>query len=366
MAKIYLVGGAVRDQLLGRPVKDRDYVVVGSTPEEMLSQGFEQVGADFPVFLHPETKEEYALARSERKTGHGYNGFEVTFDSSTTLEQDLIRRDLTINAIAQDIDTGEIIDPFGGVSDLNRRLLRHTSVAFAEDPLRVVRLARFFARYEALGFTVDFETIDLAQRVVASGELGFLSKERLWLELEKAFGDGNPDAFFKMLEMFDVFNKVPFFKDIAPHCGLANAWAGAFDDSKLALDVFLSWTSRKGSDLFDQRPRAKKLSELANVVADWWSLDSNITVASRLVKVFEMARAFNTPELFLTYLKSVKVWDAIMKVQQTDKMSATFIEKAFEVAKSVKSTDFPELTGRDLGEAMRTARIQAVLSSIEQ
>lgn len=190
--KIYLVGGAVRDFLLQRPVKDRDYVVVGATPQQMLDLGFSRVGADFPVFLHPESNEEYALARTERKTGKGYNGFETTFDPTITLEDDLRRRDLTINAMAMDIETGEIIDPFNGRKDLEEETLRHVSSAFAEDPLRVLRVARFVARY---GFAIADETFDMMKHLVSSGELNNLTPERVWLEMEKGFGETYPALF---------------------------------------------------------------------------------------------------------------------------------------------------------------------------
>lgn len=188
---IYLVGGAVRDQLLGLPVKDRDFLVVGATSEQLLAQGFQQVGADFPVFLHPETKEEYALARQERKQGKGYNGFICDFYPTVTLEQDLIRRDLTINAIAQD-ETGKIFDPYGGVQDLENRILRHISPAFSEDPLRVLRVARFAARFHTFGFTIADETLALMRELSSSGELENLTAERIWLETEKAFAEANP------------------------------------------------------------------------------------------------------------------------------------------------------------------------------
>ncbi|MEG9488586.1 multifunctional CCA addition/repair protein [Mannheimia indoligenes] len=195
---IYLVGGAVRDQLLGLPVKDRDFLVVGATSEQLLAQGFQQVGADFPVFLHPETKEEYALARQERKQGKGYNGFICDFSPTVTLEQDLIRRDLTINAIAQD-ETGNIFDPYGGVQDLKNRILRHISPAFSEDPLRVLRVARFAARFHTFGFTIADETLALMRELSSSGELENLTAERIWLETEKAFAEAPPQVYFEVL-----------------------------------------------------------------------------------------------------------------------------------------------------------------------
>ena len=178
---IYRVGGAVRDTLLGYPHHETDWVVVGSTPEEMIAEGFTQVGRDFPVFLHPDTKEEYALARTERKSGPGYHGFVVHADPSVTLEEDLERRDLTINAMAMDED-GVVTDPLGGQADLEAKILRHVSPHFVEDPLRVLRVARFAARYHQLGFTVAEETLSLMAEIVAANELPHLSTERVWVE----------------------------------------------------------------------------------------------------------------------------------------------------------------------------------------
>jgi tRNA nucleotidyltransferase (CCA-adding enzyme) len=195
---IYLVGGAVRDGLLGRPVVDRDFVVVGSTPEAMRSLGYRPVGKDFPVFLHPETGEEHALARTERKSGHGYRGFEVHSDAAVTLERDLARRDLTINAIARDAD-GTLTDPFGGVRDIEARVLRHVSPAFVEDPLRVLRVARFAARFAPLGFTVAEETMALMRQMVEAGEVDHLVAERVWTETRRALGVAQPSAFVRVL-----------------------------------------------------------------------------------------------------------------------------------------------------------------------
>lgn len=196
--KIYLVGGAIRDQLLGLPVKDRDWIVVGADPATLLSLGYQQVGKDFPVFLNPKTKEEYALARTERKSSTGYTGFICDFSPTITLEQDLIRRDLTINAIAQSED-GEIIDPYGGKQDLENRILRHISPAFSEDPLRVLRVARFAARYHSLGFKIASETLALMTELALSGELQHLTAERVWLETEKALNEKNPEIYFETL-----------------------------------------------------------------------------------------------------------------------------------------------------------------------
>lgn len=196
--QVYLVGGAVRDHLLGIDSYDNDWVVVGTTPEIMLSQGYTAVGKDFPVFLHPKSKEEHALARTERKSGAGYTGFECFFDQSVTLEEDLIRRDLTINAMAMDND-GNLYDPYGGQQDLQAKVLRHVSEAFVEDPLRVLRVARFAAKLAHLGFSVAEETIQLMREIAESGELSTLTPERVWQEWHKSLSTSRPDVFLSVL-----------------------------------------------------------------------------------------------------------------------------------------------------------------------
>ena len=196
--KIYLVGGAVRDALLGRPIRERDWVVVGATAEALLARGFKPVGKDFPVFLHPETKDEYALARTERKTAPGYHGFVMHAEPDVTLEQDLLRRDLTINAMARD-EHGRLIDPYGGLRDLEARRLRHVSTAFSEDPVRILRLARFAARFAPLGFRVADETLVLMRDMVTAGEVDALVPERVFAELSKALTEETPSVFFEVL-----------------------------------------------------------------------------------------------------------------------------------------------------------------------
>ena len=213
--QIYLVGGAVRDELLGYPFHEKDWVVVGASPTQLLAQGYQQVGKDFPVFLHPQTKEEYALARTERKSGSGYTGFSVYAAADVTLEQDLARRDLTINAIAKAED-GTLIDPYGGQQDLAQKQLRHVSEAFVEDPLRVLRVARFYARYAHLGFQVAAETLALMQQLSSSGELNTLSPERIWVETAKALTSQSPDAYFALLHQCGALNA------LMPE--LANLW----------------------------------------------------------------------------------------------------------------------------------------------
>jgi len=210
---MYLVGGAVRDALLNIPIKDRDWVVVGATPEQLLAQGFQQVGADFPVFLHPHNKEEHALARTERKSGNGYQGFDCRFSPDITLEEDLLRRDLTINAMAQD-EQGNIIDPYHGQQDLQDKMLRHVSPAFAEDPLRVLRVARFAARFAGLGFQVAEETLALMRQMVTDGELDHLVAERVWQETQRALAEDHPQVYFQVLR----------------DCGALKIWFKEIDD----------------------------------------------------------------------------------------------------------------------------------------
>ena len=205
--QVYLVGGAVRDQLLGRPIKDKDFVVVGATVADMLAAGFQQVGADFPVFLHPVSREEYALARTERKQGLGYQGFSVHASPDVTLREDLQRRDLTVNAMAIEVksltdDTpinGEVVDYYGGLDDINSKILRHVSSAFSEDPLRVLRTARFYGRYYDLGFSIADETLLLMRQLVSSGELAHLSSERIWQESSRAMMQVSPQVYWQQL-----------------------------------------------------------------------------------------------------------------------------------------------------------------------
>lgn len=205
--KTYLVGGAVRDKLLNQPISERDWVVLGETPESMLAQGFRAVGKDFPVFLHPKTNEEYALARTERKTAKGYKGFRVDASPEVTLEQDLLRRDLTINAMAM-TENGDLLDFYGGKRDLEQRIFRHVSPAFAEDPVRILRLARFAARYAPLDFTIAPETLDLMRSMVDAGEVDALVPERIWAELIKALAEEKPSAFFYVLKECGALKKI--------------------------------------------------------------------------------------------------------------------------------------------------------------
>ncbi|QCI18056.1 tRNA CCA-pyrophosphorylase [Buchnera aphidicola (Aphis nasturtii)] len=267
--KIYLVGGAVRDQLLNLPIKDRDWVVVGATKEMLLKQNFQQVGKDFPVFLHPETHEEYALARKERKSGKGYTSFHTNFSSNITLEEDLIRRDLTINAIAQD-KFGNYIDPYQGKQDLEYRILRHVSESFIEDPLRVLRTARFAAKLMHLGFRVAKETILLMRKIVKKGELLHLTINRIWRETEKAFTTKNPHVYFQVLhacgglklifpEIYFLYQKELFFTNSFNHLNNFFLLKGLSKISILTQDISIRFAylfqffSLNVSDIFDRK-----------------------------------------------------------------------------------------------------------------
>lgn len=261
--KIYRVGGSVRDSLMGLTPHDHDYVVVGATPAEMEALGYVQVGKDFPVYLHPETKEEYALARVERKSGLKHTDFETVFDTSVTIEDDLMRRDLTINAIAQDIETGEYIDPFFGQLDIRKKVLRHVSEAFKEDPLRILRLARFAARFP--DFDLDVGTFCMCKEMVEKGELDHISQERIWQETKKAFLTDHPEIFYKKMWEFRasayIFAKeTDVAVDYEQVARVAQASQHLPDDRKLAIRFgeFASWT------YFDVNQDAKAMKALLN------------------------------------------------------------------------------------------------------
>ncbi|WP_404399841.1 multifunctional CCA tRNA nucleotidyl transferase/2'3'-cyclic phosphodiesterase/2'nucleotidase/phosphatase [Idiomarina seosinensis] len=250
----YLVGGAVRDKLLGFEPHERDWVVVGATPGHMQEQGFQQVGKDFPVFLHPDTGEEYALARTERKSGSGYKGFDVHFDPSVTLADDLIRRDLTINAIAED-EEGHLIDPFDGRRDIQQRVLRHVSEAFTEDPLRVLRIARFWARFHCLGFSIAEQTKELLQQMVTSGELRHLTPERVWKEWEKSLTTPEPHKFLELLNQLNATEDVlPQLKVSQQQLTLLAKMSRASDDTELRFaSVFIGQPDDFNLSVFCQR-----------------------------------------------------------------------------------------------------------------
>ncbi|GAA4899921.1 multifunctional CCA addition/repair protein [Ferrimonas pelagia] len=351
--KIYLVGGAVRDALLGLPIKDRDHLVVGASITQMQQQGFRQVGKSFPVFLHPDSGEEYALARTERKTGYGYGGFDFDAAPTVTLEQDLIRRDLTINAMARDSE-GQLHDPHGGMADLNARILRHVSPAFVEDPLRVLRVARFAARFHHLGFTVAAQTLRLMQQLSDSGELAHLSAERVWQETERALAEPNPEIYFELLHQCGAL--AVLFPELAALQGVAQpeAYHGGLDalahtllalqlaateqappsvrfavllhDLGKALTPKSEWPRHIGHESAGLKP-VKALCERLRVPNEWRDLALQVCAQhlnvhraltlkpSTLLKLFDRCDVWRKPERFSHTLDASRL-DAIGRPDQ--------------------------------------------------
>ncbi len=303
----YLVGGAVRDRLLGLPVRERDWVVVGASPQQLLDQGFRQVGRDFPVFLHPQSNEEYALARTERKAGRGHTGFTVHSDPSVTLEEDLLRRDLTVNAIAESAD-GDLIDPYDGQSDLESRILRHVSPAFVEDPLRVLRVARFAAYLHHLGFRVADETLSLMRSLSESGELATLSAERIWSELARALQTPNPESFFRVLDACGATQALLPELDLEHSLARLTQAAGASARPEIRFAALCSGLAEQELASLCQRLNApKRFSELA---AHWALLENSLAQpaslnASERLQVLERSDAFRRPERFDDLLESL-------------------------------------------------------------
>lgn len=360
--KTYLVGGAVRDGLLGLPVKDRDYVVVGSTAEALISQGFEQVGQGFPVFLHPSTREEYALARREKKVGVGYTGFEFETDIEVSLEQDLGRRDLTINSMAI-ADDGSLVDPFGGFADLKARVLRHTSAAFSEDPLRVVRLSRFYARYHHLGFVVATETLDLCSEMVYRGDLDELSDERFWAELQKALSDPAPELFFVMLFEIGALNRVHFFKKL---------FGGNIDGLMLmnlmkVSKAVLKVREELRADMFAALVAPRDASELfitaraANLFNALWNLQEVLSIpptAHEVYSVLARARAWGMGTVADDLVQALTVHDDA----DCDSFNIGHrkLQEALVAGRSVTSGAYKHLDGPDIGTAMNSERVQRI------
>lgn len=359
---VYRVGGAVRDALLGWPVYDNDWVVVGATPDAMRKRGFKPVGRDFPVFLHPESAEEYALARTERKSGHGYAGFEVHASPDVTLEEDLLRRDLTINAIAQSTD-GELTDPFNGQGDIERRVLRHISAAFSEDPLRVLRTARFLARYASLGFTIAPETIALMRQVSQSGELEHLAAERVWVETEKALGEPNPEVYFTTLERCDAL-KVwwPELSDEALEKGLI-ALDQVPSSSTLSLahwryaQLLSPLTADQREILVTRLKLPNVVAQLARHTAHTHALLAESLDGPKVLHWLERLDGWRKPE-------QVEAQLALVKVLAPDQVGQ--LEGAWQAARKVNpQTLIAEgYQGAALGEALREHRGQAVASAL--
>ena len=354
--KIYAVGGAVRDVLLHREPKDHDWVIVGATAPDvaaLVAAGYSQVGADFPVFLHPKTGEEYALARVERKTGTGYLGFTVQADELVTLEEDLGRRDLTINSMARAED-GTIIDPYHGLHDLHNHILRHTSAAFSEDPLRVLRLARFAARFK--DFTVAKDTIELCKTIAESKELDALSIERVWVELEKGFGEDYPDRFFKILSdvgalrgctiLSELFGTVESYRQGK----ICKALAGVSPAARLAVSV---------STLTIGAHPAKHFRGINRRVADCYEnvvalRNSEYTVQS-FQTVLKNAGAMRSGTNFDDFIEAAIVLEQAGELKT---FTPRQLSTGAKIMQAVKSTQFPSLTGKALGQAMDEQRKQ--------
>lgn len=306
--QIYLVGGAVRDQLLGLPVKERDWVVVGATPEVMLAQGFIPVGKDFPVFLHPQTKEEYALARTERKVAPGYQGFHFYAAPEVTLAQDLARRDLTINAIAQD-EQGQLIDPYGGQADLQARRLRHVSPAFVEDPVRLLRLGRFAARFANHGFYVVDETMALLQGMVQAGEVDALVPDRVWRELTRGFAEAAPHVMLAVLRESGAYPiLLPQWHGCGDEAALARA-VSVSDDALVRMAAF-SWqmSETELADFIQRYPLSKVYMGLLRLVVREAAAARSLRIAqpAAILAFLQQADAFRRAERFQAFLVTLQ------------------------------------------------------------
>jgi tRNA nucleotidyltransferase (CCA-adding enzyme) len=339
--KVYLVGGAVRDELLGLPVKERDYVVVGSTPEEMVRLGFKPVGKDFPVFLHPKTHDEYALARTERKSGRGYKGFTVYASPEVTLQEDLKRRDVTINAMAKAED-GTLIDPFGGKKDLESGVLRHVSEAFAEDPVRILRVARFAARF---GFRLAEETLALMKHMVASGETDYLVPERVWQEFSRGLAEAEPER------MFEVLQRTGFLAKAFPEI---KAWPRRFSGSVPVRFAVLAWplAEEQVLALCDRLRTPGDVRELAlAVVRHKEGLKKS--AADALLGVLKGADAFRRPERFAELLEAARLAEPAIDVARIERArAAAAAVDAGAIASSAQ--------GADIGRLVDAARLEAI------
>lgn len=399
----YLVGGAVRDQLLGLEQKDLDWVVVGASPEEMTAAGYLQVGKDFPVFLHPQTKDEHALARVERKVGHGYRGFEVVADKSVSLEDDLRRRDLTINAIAQRED-GSFVDPHGGRTDLDNGVLRHVSEAFAEDPVRVLRVARFMARYADRGFVVAPETMDLMSSMVRAGEVDHLVAERVWAEMAKALVEPRPSAFLATLRQCGALARILPEVDALYGVEQAAEWHPEIDTGihvEMVLDqaakhwpgdlatAFACLTHDLGKALTPkdllpkhhdhERAGLPPLAALCDRLRVPTELRRNAAVVCEhhlgSHRAFEMrtGSVLSLLEVASNGLRSQSSLETFVRACEADKRGRAGLEEkpypqadhlrlAYKVVKGVSAQPFVEkgLTGEDMAQAMRAARLRAI------
>lgn len=358
--KKYLVGGAVRDKMMGRTPKDFDYVIVGATQadvQRLIDDGYAQVGADFPVFLHPETGDEYALARVERKTGVGYHGFTVEADEHVTIEDDLARRDLTINSMAIELD-GALVDPYGGMSDLHNRVLRHTSPAFSEDPLRVLRLARFAARFK--DFSIAPETVEMCQALCLGGELEHLSIERIWVELGKGFSETSPARFLAVMRQLGAVKHCLILRDLfgeeadnAEQQPIAECLdiVGAQRRLEVAIAVLavptsmLAGSNNRTRDCFNN---TKLLQSLP-------------TSATALAGFLKRTRAYQEGPTFDDVCTSALVLEA---AGFSPCFRAKRLGTAKKVASSVTAANFPTVAGKELGLAIEQGRIEALSKAL--
>jgi len=354
--KRYVVGGAVRDELLGLAVSDRDYVVVGATPEAMTALGYRPVGRDFPVFLHPQTHEEHALARTERKTARGYRGFEVHAAPDVTLEEDLARRDLTINAMARDED-GTLIDPFGGKADLQAGVLRHVSPAFVEDPVRILRVARFAARF---GFAVAAETLALMRAMVAAGEVDALVPERVWQELARGLEERAPRRMFDVLADCGALPRVlPGWDAIDAARALRALDAAAADQAPLPLRwaALFAGVDASAAEVASARLRASaECRELAVLAAAQRAAFDAAATPPALLEVLQACDAFRRPERFADWLR-------VCGYDGGSAASADRLEQARRAAASVDAGAVAQRHPRDVPGAIRRARIAAIAAA---
>ncbi len=359
---IYLVGGAIRDELLGIPVKERDWVVVGATPESMLAQGFQPVGKEFPVFLHPDTKEEYALARTERKVGKGYKGFTFYAAPDVTLADDLKRRDLSINAMARSA-SGELIDPYGGQEDLAAKLLRHVSPAFAEDPVRILRIARFAAKLP--DFTVFPETNTLMQTMVNNGEVDALVAERVWKEFQRALGEKNPQRFFAVLADCDALGIL--FPEIAlagPGMQALQKAATMTTHSVVRFATLLHQTDPVAVKQLCQRLRTPRdYTDLANLTAHWYHTYLKIQTASaeQIFHLLKSADGLRRPERFNTFLQACQISALANQIDHPEANDALLHRALAAVnAIDIKPLQAKNLKGQAFAEALHRLQIDAI------
>jgi tRNA nucleotidyltransferase (CCA-adding enzyme) len=376
MMTTYLVGGAVRDRLMNYPFHERDWVVTGSSPEEMIEQGFAPVGKDFPVFIHPQTGEEYALARTERKTGKGYAGFAFHTDKSVTLEQDLLRRDLTINAMAEDSD-GNIIDPYGGQEDLKKRLLHHVSPSFAEDPVRILRVARFAARYHHLGFRIADDTMQLMKEMVANGEADHLVAERVWKEWQRAMTEASPSQFILALQQCGALTAVaPEFaqrlhKDHGPLQRLELNHHPEDADINTALLLCdlepdsIEQSLKQAQQLCQRMATPKAPRELTEKLCQYHGqiLSNELPSAEQLLSLLQSLDSFRRPLLLEKFLSACKtIAEERHCHHHTELLHQAFNQSVKVTAQQVMSLG---AHGKAVGEAMTKARIKEIQTLLD-